>query len=302
MPARSNEYQRLVYLINRALAQSEAQIIESAMLYDSEAQTDREIDILLKSKISGHEILIGIECTSVKNPVDLVRLEGLKEKHRKVGINKTVVVSRSGFTKTAKDYARKNHIQLLTFDAAQKTKWNEVFAPFKKLTIMGRTYKIKKVQIHAIQQSNEQPFILDDKVLVDWNGNLINLSKFCGEIWHSSEAGLRHGKELRDNEINGSGNPWVDIEFAFKEKIEFRDSNGTVVYPGAIRFLMHYSSNYHEINSKQVEYDGHEYVVGHYEGQKKERFASAFLREQAGKITGTLEVGGDWFSEVPTSE
>lgn len=107
MPARSNEYQRLVYLINRALAQSEAQIIESAMLYDSEAQTDREIDILLKSKISGHEILIGIECTSVKNPVDLVRLEGLKEKHRKVGINKTVVVSRSGFTKTAKDYARK---------------------------------------------------------------------------------------------------------------------------------------------------------------------------------------------------
>lgn len=53
MPARTNHYQKLVKIINRELASADANLTESAMLYDYEGKCEREVDILIESEISG---------------------------------------------------------------------------------------------------------------------------------------------------------------------------------------------------------------------------------------------------------
>ena len=95
MPARTNEFQKLVKVINHHLVPTGAKITESAMLYDSESEINREIDILVESTLLNCDIKIGIECTTNRRPLDVRIIESYREKHRKVGINQTVIVSKS---------------------------------------------------------------------------------------------------------------------------------------------------------------------------------------------------------------
>jgi hypothetical protein len=284
-------------IINRGLSQIDAKITESAMLYDSEAGCDREIDILIQSKVSGYDISVGIECTSVAKPVEIRVLESFKEKHRKVGVNKTIVVSKKGFTKSAKEYANKNHIKLLTFDTAGREKWSKTFERFKHALVYGRSYKMKDFSIFADEQDANAGFVFDDKVQVLWSGVFIPVQKFCAELWASSDAAKSQAKLLRENELSGK-EPWVEPVFDLKKNFIFKDKNNIEILPSEIGFRMEYASNYQVLNSREVEYDGENYVVGAFDDKAKKQFAHFALREQKGIITGTVEVSASLIPDV----
>ncbi|MDW7549821.1 restriction endonuclease [Pseudoalteromonas peptidolytica] len=128
MPKRTNEYQKLILAINKHFASESATVTESAMLYDPSSEQDREIDILIEQKESGYDFKIGVECTTVKRPLTVGKLDEIIAKHKECGINKTVIVSKSGFASTTKTKAKKLHVQLISYEAALEKDWPAEFS------------------------------------------------------------------------------------------------------------------------------------------------------------------------------
>ena len=289
MPARTNHYQKLVKMINKALASADVKLTESAMLYDYEGKCEREVDILMESIISGCEIKIAVECTELSKPVGIRTLESFKEKHRKLGINKTVVVSHSGFSKPAKEYAIANHIKTLTFNSARSENWSKHFAPLKNLAMYGRTYKLAQLAMDCSPESAKSGFQfgLDTKVII--NGALMDVGSFATKVWSESNVAQSHCKELRENELDGAQNPWAEITVELGNNHTFEDRNGVRIQADKLHIRMNYSSNYRELNPKPVEYDGRQYLAGGFFDKKKSEFAHFALIESSGQINGSME-------------
>jgi hypothetical protein len=72
----------------------------------------REVDVTLRSRVGGTDILIAIECRDRKVPQDVRWIEELASKASEVGANVMVAVSTSGFTEAATRLAAANRILL----------------------------------------------------------------------------------------------------------------------------------------------------------------------------------------------
>jgi hypothetical protein len=297
MPARTNDFQKLIKVINRHLAPTDAKITESAMLYDPEADAKREIDILVESTLLNCNIKIGIECTAVRSPLEIRQIESFKEKHRKVGINQTVVVSKNGFTDSAKKYAAKNQIKLLTFNSAKSENWLKTFERLKNLSVYGRNYFLRNVSTIIDKDKAEPGFIFNHQVTVISNGESVPINKFAGDLFISSEISKHAIKELKENEELGE-DPWIEVGFQLDEKYKFRDLAGRVAKPVSISVVMGYKSKYRPLDTKQVSYDGIDLIVGGFFDKEAGDFAHVAINEVDGKIKGTLEVG-EKFMPVP---
>jgi hypothetical protein len=122
MPKRSNEFQKLVLLIERQLADTGTRIEESAMISDIDG-TRREVDILLRVPVGQREILIGIECREHKRRADVPWIDYIKGRFEFLGVDRRVAVARSGFSKAALAKAKILNIETLTFERASKLNW-----------------------------------------------------------------------------------------------------------------------------------------------------------------------------------
>lgn len=127
MPQRTNEYQKLVLAISKHFASQTAKVTESAMLYDASTEQNREIDILIEDDVGGFKIRVGVECTAVKRPLTVAKLDEIIAKHRDCGINKTVIVSKAGFASTTKTKAAKVKVELISYEAALQKDWSAEF-------------------------------------------------------------------------------------------------------------------------------------------------------------------------------
>jgi hypothetical protein len=290
MPARTNDFQKFVKVTNHHLAPAGAKITESAMLYDAEAETNREIDILVESTLLNCNIKIGIECTAISSPLEIRQIESFKEKHRKIGINQTVIVSKNGFSDSAKKYAVKNHIKLLTFNSAKSENWLKTFERLQSLSIYGRNYFLRNVSVVMGDEDAEIGFVFNNEVKVIDNGQAVEIDRFAGNLFASANVAKLAFKELKENEESGP-EPWIELGVQLGGKYEFRDEAGRVVKPQSISIVMGYKSKYRSLDVKQVSYDGKDMVVGGFFDDGKGDFAHVAFSEVDGKIVGTLEVG-----------
>jgi hypothetical protein len=294
MPARTNDFQKLVKIINHSLAPVDAKVTESAMLYDSESDTDREVDILIESSVLNCNIKIGIECTEVKRPVDVKMIESFKEKHRKLNINQTVIVSKNGFTNPAKNYAKKNNIKLLSFNSANSENWSKNFERLKNLSMYARNYFVHKVIITASQNNADPQFIFDTTNLVKLSNDWIPLHEFVKQAFTSSNIGLIAAKELRENELSGS-DPWVNVGFDLKKEFPFKDKNERIFSPEGMEVTMGYKSNYRELSPKQVKYDDNEFVVGGFFDKANNEFAHIAVKAVDNNLVASVEISTSLF-------
>ena len=75
---------------------------------------NRQFDVILTSKLNGHDFCIAIECKEYTDPIDVTKLEAYKSKCERVPqINKMVFASISGYTKGAKLAAKTYGIELI---------------------------------------------------------------------------------------------------------------------------------------------------------------------------------------------
>lgn len=87
--------------------------VELDVLLDS-ADGKRQFDVVIRSKVSGLNILTVIECRDYNKRLDVSNVDGFYSKLTDVNANKGVLVSRKGFSKTAKQKADRLGITLCT--------------------------------------------------------------------------------------------------------------------------------------------------------------------------------------------
>ena len=123
MPKRSNKFQKLVFLINKALHNS-CEVTESAFLKDEISGQNREVDILISTATSVYPLQISIEVVDRNRKADVTWVESMHAKHLYLPTNKLVLVSRSGFTNSAKQKADFYGYEAIVLEEALEVDWD----------------------------------------------------------------------------------------------------------------------------------------------------------------------------------
>ena len=122
MPKRSNEFQQVIYLIQRSLAAS-ATVTQSKMLTNKATGGNAEVDIVIQSNVGGHDLTISVECTAKGRVATVEWIREMLGKHIDLPTDKLVLVSKSGFTEEAAKSAKSNGISLLSVEQASEFDW-----------------------------------------------------------------------------------------------------------------------------------------------------------------------------------
>jgi hypothetical protein len=122
MPRRTNDFQRLIYLIHHQVAAG-ATVTESKFLFDRLSGKPVEVDIVIEGKVGEIPFAFGIECTAESRPATVEWVREMIGKHSDLPLNKTVLVAKSGFTKEATDKALAHGVDAITLKEAEDTNW-----------------------------------------------------------------------------------------------------------------------------------------------------------------------------------
>lgn len=110
MPKRTNTFQEVVALLHQHAA-GDASLEESAMLVNRVTGELREVDVVIRSEIAGHEMVLGIEATMKKGSSPWV--EQMIGKHEELPTDRLVLVADRGFSGPARRYAAKKGVALI---------------------------------------------------------------------------------------------------------------------------------------------------------------------------------------------
>jgi hypothetical protein len=146
MPKRSNDFQRLVYLVRVNLAEG-ATVTESKMMRDRLTKRFREVDVVIEGRVGGQEVVVSVECRDHRRVADVTWVDLMKAKHDRLDTNALILASRSGFTPEARDVADKYGIKVFTLDDIEGSDLPALLAPGGELWIKSVTITAQKVTV-----------------------------------------------------------------------------------------------------------------------------------------------------------
>ncbi len=176
MPARSNAFQRAMFLLRQKLADAETDVTESAFLKDPRTNTPREVDILVGRRVAGTEILIGIECTDLKDPADVGWVEKMHGKHSHLPTHALVLASGSGFTNEAQKIADALNITTVRIGDMDERLTKKVVGVLRKVYAKASRLTILQVNVtlEAEHDLEEETIVTaSDQLVYDENGQEI---------------------------------------------------------------------------------------------------------------------------------
>lgn len=100
MPKRSNDFQRLIAMLTQ-LSSGGAAVHESVEVLEIASGQRREVDVVALGEVAGHQTTVFIECRDWQRKQDVQWVEQARTKFDDLGANVKVLVSSSGFTKSA---------------------------------------------------------------------------------------------------------------------------------------------------------------------------------------------------------
>ena len=106
MPKRSNDFQSLIKTIYDQIVPKGGTVTESGMVYDREAETLREVDILVKYRYAGHDFRFIVECRDRSRTETIEWIDALVGKTKSLNVNKVIAVSSKGFSVSAINKAK----------------------------------------------------------------------------------------------------------------------------------------------------------------------------------------------------
>lgn len=171
----------------------------------------RQIDVSIRSKVSGFDILIIVQVKDYERPADINVIGEFKSVVDDVGANKGIVVCSKGFTKPAKQYARRLGIDICTATDAESKKWQ--FALTIPLIWIENPMESKVKFRLFFDQTNSEDIIfsrnvlewpvssdggvtrstLEQEFIQRWNSNLI--SREVG-VWHITSLDFEDSRIL----------------------------------------------------------------------------------------------------------
>lgn len=261
MPKRTNDFQKLVLRINQHLATSSATVTESKMLWDEDGKQNREVDIYIEDKVGPYEIRIGVECTAQKSGITLDKIEQLHAKHKRLGINRTVIVSQHGFSESAKNYARKMNIETLGFGKAMGKSWPVYLQKVKQMTVVHKKYRMTGIRYDVDRDAFERGFKSTQKVEVISHGKAKYLSDFAVEQAKSGRECImaRTASEAENQNIGAI----IEKRWEFEPALVLRDEYGCQTSCRSVTGLFEViASSHRPIEMSYGEYADREIVYG----------------------------------------
>jgi hypothetical protein len=132
MPKRTNDFQRLIYIIKQFLA-DDAEVAESKLLRDVVTGTEREVDVCIEKPFGGHLVTISIECRDRGRPADVTWVEEMKAKHERLPTNVLALVSSSGFSPEALEVAKLYKIETISLEKVSTSVASQIVGKLSSL-------------------------------------------------------------------------------------------------------------------------------------------------------------------------
>lgn len=152
MPQRTNPFQRLVYLIQHQLATG-ATVTESKLLLDKRSRRSVEVDVVVEGMFGGTALVVGVECTARQRPATAEWVDQMLGKHSDLPVDKTVLVSRSGFTPEAKAKAEAHGAEALHVRDAEARDWSNWLVDVRNLRYA--TFKLHADMVYGTFVANK---------------------------------------------------------------------------------------------------------------------------------------------------
>lgn len=125
MPKRINDFQELIATVYEQIAPEGGKVTQSGMVFDKDANTLREVDILVEYRYAHHDFKLAIECRNRSRKDSVEWIDGLIGKSGSLAVDKLVAVSKEGFTEAAVKKAQAHGIDTLTVEEAVETDWEK---------------------------------------------------------------------------------------------------------------------------------------------------------------------------------
>ena len=210
MPKRSNDFQKLVFLVKRHIAKN-AEVTESKLLTDRLTRSEREVDICIEQWIGGHRVTISIECRDHQRKADVKWVDEMKGKHEHLPTNALVLVSRSGFSPNAKKAAESSGIETLVLEEVDSDTVRRLFGKLDSLWSKTFTLSPTKVVVR-VQEIDDLPIedvtAIPDNLIFKLDGTSLDTVKNLIETWLKSPQLVKEMAERGDESYKGFVAKW----------------------------------------------------------------------------------------------
>ena len=105
------------------------------MLTHRITQSEREVDVVIRSVVGEHTVVISVECIDQGRPADVNWIEQMLAKHAELPTDRLVLVSRSGFYAPALVLASAKGVYTYTPERAVEAPWTEIVGKESELWI-----------------------------------------------------------------------------------------------------------------------------------------------------------------------
>lgn len=235
MPARTNPYQELVVLIERALAGPGVEIKQSVLEAVPGQTRLREVDILRTTTEGTRVTRVAIEVKDEKRPIDVERVEmyfGKFTGKSAFPVDQVILVARRGFTSTAREKAKAEGIKLLTLAQAREVDWKTMGIPQADLSTFTTLNVDVKPRVRKVVVEPPLPPDVERSVICEGRIVCICCGKDSGTLAAFISRGLKddpvdqRGREIRQqfHEMLRS-NSAVKAAWTFPEKKRLRHND-----------------------------------------------------------------------------
>jgi len=243
MPKRTNDFQELVSLVQKALVPAGAKVSDSHLMDVPGMSEPREIDILIESAIGPYHMKIAVEAKDHRRKMDSTQFESLVGKYFVEGgvkVNKVVIVTHRGFYQPVIDRAKKLGVELLTLSEAKAVDWSNFRPQFKPFKTALRVCDIEVSP--PINQISTDTLITEGKVSCSHGTQFGTVQQFAyyllmNNVFKNQEELLRKIDDAAALEPEGK-----------KAKVEFKADHPHVIHVAGndhslekLTFAVHFS-------------------------------------------------------------
>jgi len=254
MPARTNDYQQLVALIEKVLAPKGAKITESAMVPARGIKGGREVDILIEGEYGPYKIKIAAEVKDTGRKMSLPTFESFIGKYRgdcRILVDQLIVISSSGFSKNVLAVARQARVELLTVADVTEEKLTSL-GP-KRLAFRIAPF-ITRVTVEPPLANSGKDFDIRSGKLVCQHGNSVGVAEWAQRMifydWLPN-----HGNELRaiERQMSENEKTFAIVSLACHlERLNLQHSSGVHKFDSLI---VHVGVTYDEAEATHTTYE-----------------------------------------------
>lgn len=169
MPKRSNDFQKLIHHIQTQISQNSF-VEESRFLTDAITGQSREVDIVIEGTAASYSFIVSIEVIGwSKKKGDIEWVERMICKHSTLPTDKLILVSKTGFTKSAIKKAAFHRIETITIEQALSNAWKEFFKSLGRFEEITNRFRCRAIFKNKKKGSTNPILPLNQLVFADAN-------------------------------------------------------------------------------------------------------------------------------------